>query len=69
MTEDTEPVLLTKCNDGVEYLVNNYNPVQLSAWRANVDMQYIVSHHRVLDYCAKYVTKREKSGMLQSSEE
>ena len=36
VTEDEEPVLLTARNDG---LINSFNPVQLSAWRANVDMQ------------------------------
>ena len=39
VTED-EPTLLTARNDG---MLNSFNPVQLSAWRANVDMQYIVS--------------------------
>ena len=33
--------------------------VQLSAWRANVDMQYIVSRNRVLNYIAKYAAKSE----------
>ena len=33
--------------------------MQLSAWRANIDMQYIVSRHRVIEYCTKYVTKSE----------
>lgn len=56
VTEDGEPVLLTARNDGV---VNSYNPVQLSAWRANVDMQYIVSRKRLVGYCAKYATKCE----------
>ena len=55
-TEDGEPVVLTARNDG---LINSYNPVQLSAWRANVDLQYIVSRKRVLEYCAKYATKCE----------
>lgn len=32
--------LLTARNDT---LVNSYNPIQLSAWRANVDMKYLVS--------------------------
>ena len=32
-------------------MINSFNPVQLSAWRANVDM-------RVLQYCTK-VTKIE----------
>ena len=56
VTEDGEPELLTARNDGV---INSYNPVQLSAWRANVDMQYIVSRRRVIEYCAKYATKCE----------
>ena len=55
VTED-EPALLTARNDGI---INSFNPVQLSAWRANVDMQYIVSRQRVLHYCTKYVTKSE----------
>ena len=55
ITED-EPTLITARNDG---MINSFNPVQLSAWRANVDMQYIVSRHRVLQYCSKYVIKSE----------
>ena len=55
VTED-EPTLITARNDG---MINSFNPVQLSAWRANVDMQYIVSRQRVLQYCSKYVTKSE----------
>ena len=51
---DPEPTPLTARNDS---MVNSFNPNQLSAWRANVDMQYIVSHRRVIDYCTKYVTK------------
>ena len=42
VTENGEPVLLTAGKDG---LINSFNLVQLSAWRANVDMQYCVSHH------------------------
>ena len=38
---------------------NSFNPIQLSAWRANVDMQFIVSRRRVIDYCTKYITKNE----------
>ena len=56
VTTDTEPELLTARNDG---LINSFNPVQLSAWRANVDMQYCLSRHRVVEYCAKYATKCE----------
>ena len=54
--EDGEPELVTARNDS---LLNSYNPVQLSSWRANVDMQYIVSRHKVIKYIAKYATKSE----------
>ena len=40
-------------------MVNSFNPVQLSAWRANVDMQYIVSRRRVIDYCTKSEPRSE----------
>ena len=53
---DEEPMLLTARNDG---MVNSFNPVQLSAWRANVDIQYIVSRRKVIEYCTKYVSKSE----------
>ena len=56
LVENGEPELLTAQNDG---LVNSHNPVQLSAWRANVDIQYCVSRHRMIEYCAKYATKCE----------
>ena len=55
---DTDGIceLLTKRNDS---LINSYNPIQLSAWRANVDMQYLYSRQKVVEYCAKYATKCE----------
>ena len=40
-------------------MINSFNCIQLTAWRANVDMQYIVSRNRVVQYCTKYVTKSE----------
>ena len=64
VTVDGEPTLITQRND---HLLNSYNPLQLSAWRANVDMQFIVSRRRVLNYCAKYATKPEpRSKALKS---
>ena len=48
--------MVTKRNDAV---INSFNPVQLQAWRANVDMQYCISRHKVIEYCAKYATKCE----------
>ena len=55
-TQDDEPVVLTARNDS---LLNAYNTVQLSAWRANVGMQYVVSRENVTKYVAKYATKSE----------
>lgn len=55
-SQEGEPLVLTSRNDN---LLNGYNPVQLSAWRANVDMQYIVSRDKVIKYVAKYATKSE----------
>ena len=48
--------LITARNDG---LVNNYNPIQLSAWRGNVDVQYCISKRKVIEYVTKYATKCE----------
>ena len=53
---EEEPTLFTERNDG---MVNSFKPLQLSTWRANVDLQYIVSRNRVIVYCTKYVTKSE----------
>ena len=55
MTEE-EAVILTARNDG---MINSFNHIQLTAWCANVDMQYIVLRNRVVQYCTKYVTKSE----------
>ena len=51
---DTE--LVTQRNDP---LINSLNPIQFSARRGNVDMQYCVSKNKVIAYCAKYATKCE----------
>ena len=51
-----DPELFTARNDP---LINSYNPAQPAGWRANVDMQYCVSRHKVIEYCAKYATKSE----------
>ena len=45
--------MLTARNDS---LLNGYNP---SAWRANVDLQYVVSRQKVTKYVATYATKSE----------
>lgn len=56
VTEEGVAKVLTARND---CLLNSYNPVQLSAWRANVDMQYVMSRQGVINYVAKYATKPE----------
>ena len=56
VTENDQLELLTARNDS---LINSYNAIQLSGWRANVDMKYIVSKQKVVEYCAKYATKCE----------
>ena len=38
---------------------NGLLTVQLSAWRANLDMQYCVSRQKVIEYVTKYATKSE----------
>ena len=48
VTDDGDPAVLTARNDG---LINSFNAVQLSAWRANVDMQYCVSRRKVIEVC------------------
>ena len=50
--EENEPQVITARNDG---LINSHNPVQLSAWRGNVDMQYCVSKRKVIEYITKYM--------------
>ncbi len=59
--DDGDLVLSTARNDP---LINSFNPAQLSAWRANVDMQYCISRHKVIQYCAKYATKSEPRSKL-----
>lgn len=54
--KDGQPRLQTAHNDS---LLNSYNPVQLSGWHANVDMQFIESRPRVINYVAKCATKSE----------
>ena len=55
-TENEQHEILTARNDS---LINSYNSIQLSGWRANVDMKYITSKQKVVEYCAKYATKSE----------
>ena len=40
-------------------LINSCNPLQLAAWHAKVDIQFCISQHKAIEYCAKYATKSE----------
>jgi ATP-dependent DNA helicase PIF1 len=41
-------------------LLNPYNPATILAWRANVDLQPVLSKQSVINYIAKYASKAEK---------
>ncbi len=44
--------------------VNDYNPLLLYLWKANVDIQYIAESSVTLTgYVSSYVTKAETSGL------
>ena len=60
-TENEQQEVLTARNDS---LINSYDPIQLSGWRANVDLKYITSKQKVVEYCAKYATKCEPRSQL-----
>ena len=39
--------------------INNYNPIVLFAWQANMDIQPVFSHHKCATYLCSYVSKGE----------
>ena len=43
-----------------EICVNNYNPVLLECWRANMDLQYIVDPYACAMYIVSYVAKSQR---------
>ena len=43
-----------------EIRVNNYNPHCLKAWRANMDLQYVLDVYACASYIAAYVTKAQR---------
>ena len=42
-----------------EILINNYNPIALCLWRANMDLQYVVNPYAAASYAAAYMTKTD----------
>ena len=47
-----------------ELRVNNYNSACLSAWRANMDIQYVLDVYACAMYIVSYISKAQK-GMSQ----
>ena len=41
--------------------VNNYNPVCLRAWKASIDIQFVLNAYACIMYVASYMMKAEKS--------
>ncbi len=53
-----------------EARINDYNPLLLYLWKANVDAQYIAETSMALTgYITAYVTKAEKSTMQSNFED
>ena len=46
-----------------EIRINNYNPLLLMLWKANMDLQFIGESLAVAHYVTGYITKAEKSNM------
>ena len=40
--------------------INNYNPFFLSAWRANMDIQYVLDVYACAVYIVNYISKGQK---------
>ena len=50
-----------------EIRINNYNPLLLMLWKANMDIQFIAeSTLAIAQYVTGYVTKAEKSNREES---
>ena len=43
-----------------ELRVNNYNPACLKAWRANMDIQYVLDVYACAMYIVSYISKAQK---------
>ena len=40
--------------------INNYNPACLNAWRANMDIQYVLDVYACAVYIVNYISKAQK---------
>ena len=43
-----------------ELRINNYNPTYLRAWRANMDIQYVLDVYACAMYIVSYICKAQK---------
>ena len=43
-----------------ELRINNYNPACLSAWRANMDVQFVLDVYACAMYIVSYISKAQK---------
>ena len=52
-----------------ELRINNYNPACLSAWRANMDIQFVLDVYVCAVYLANYISKaqEDKSELLRQA--
>ena len=53
------PTVFLKRNPN-ELQINNYNPACLSAWRANMDIQYVLDVYACAVYIVNYISKAQK---------
>ena len=53
------PIVFLKRNPN-ELQINNYNPACLSAWRANIDIQYVLDVYACAVYIVNYISKGQK---------
>ena len=54
------------CRSASEIRINDYNPLLLLLWQANIDIQFVSEKSLALaNYVTRYVTKAEKSHMQE----
>ena len=53
------PTIFLKRNPN-ELRINNYNPTCLSAWRANMDIQFVLDVYACAMYIVSYISKAQK---------
>ena len=53
------PTVFLKRNPN-ELHINNYNPACLNAWRANMDIQYVLNVYACAVYIVNYISKAQK---------